>query len=282
MVSIRQTFTGSALVGAAMVLIVLVLAIGAPWLALHDPAKQDLSAKLLPPAFTAGGNWAHPFGTDGLGRDLWARIIWGLRTSLLVAVPAVALAVIVGVGIGTLAGYFAGIADALLMRLTDIQMAFPFIILAISILSVTTPGILVLIVVLSLAAWPTYARVMRSIVLVDAQADYVLVARSIGASHARIIVQYLLRNVFLTVLILSTLDVATMIVLEALLSFLGLGIQPPTPSLGVVMADGRNYLAIGGWWITTMPGVMILFALLGMNLLGDALQSRLDPRLRRL
>ncbi len=282
MVSIRQTFTGSALVGAAMVLIVLVLAIGAPWLALHDPAKQDLSAKLLPPAFTAGGNWAHPFGTDGLGRDLWARIVWGLRTSLLVAVPAVALAVIVGVGIGTLAGYFAGIADALLMRLTDIQMAFPFIILAISILSVTTPGILVLIVVLSLAAWPTYARVMRSIVLVDAQADYVLVARSIGASHARIIVQYLLRNVFLTVLILSTLDVATMIVLEALLSFLGLGIQPPTPSLGVVMADGRNYLAIGGWWITTMPGVMILFALLGMNLLGDALQSRLDPRLRRL
>jgi peptide/nickel transport system permease protein len=282
MLSIRQTFTGSALVGGAMVLIVLVLAIGAPWLALHDPAKQDLSAKLLPPAFTAGGNWAHPFGTDGLGRDLWARIIWGLRTSLLVAVPAVALAVIVGVGIGTLAGYFAGIADALLMRLTDIQMAFPFIILAISILSVTTPGILVLIVVLSLAAWPTYARVMRSIVLVDAQADYVLVAKSIGASHARIIVQYLLRNVFLTVLILSTLDVATMIVLEALLSFLGLGIQPPTPSLGVVMADGRNYLAIGGWWITTMPGVMILFALLGMNLLGDALQSRLDPRLRRL
>jgi peptide/nickel transport system permease protein len=194
----------------------------------------------------------------------------------------VALAVIVGVGIGTLAGYFAGIADALLMRLTDIQMAFPFIILAISILSVTTPGILVLIVVLSLAAWPTYARVMRSIVLVDAQADYVLVARSIGASHARIIVQYLLRNVFLTVLILSTLDIATMIVLEALLSFLGLGIQPPTPSLGVVMADGRNYLAIGDWWITTMPGVMILFALLGMNLFGDALQSRLDPRLRRL
>ena len=265
-----------------MVVIVVTLAVGAPALALHDPVKQDLSVRLLPPAFLAGGDWVHPFGTDALGRDLWARIVWGLRTSLLVAVPAVALAVILGVGIGTISGYFGRLVDTMLMRLTDIQMAFPFIILAIAILSVTTPGPLVLIIVLSLAAWPTYARVVRSITLVDSQADYVLVAKSMGASHLRIIVQYLLRNIFLTVVILSTLDIATMIVLEALLSFLGLGIQPPTPSLGVVMADGRNYLPIGDWWITTMPGVMILFAMLGMNLLGDGLQSKLDPRLRRL
>lgn len=277
---VTQTFRGGTLAGAVLVAIVLVLAIGAPLFSLHAPQQQDVAHSLLPPAFQ-GGTWAHPLGTDALGRDLWARIVYGLRTSLLVAVPAVVLGACVGMLMGLLAGYFGGFVDTVLMRLTDIQMAFPFIILAIAILSVTQPGPGVLIVVLSLSTWPTYARVIRSIVMVDGQSEYVLAARSMGASHQRIIVRYLLRNLWLSVAVLSTLDVATLIILEALLSFLGLGIQPPTPSLGNIMADGKAYLMLGQWWPTTLPGVMILLTLLGLNLMGDGLQSRLDPRLRR-
>ncbi len=280
--ALRNVFTGSTLVGAVMVLFVIVLAVGAPWFALYDPNKQDVLHSLAPPAFLSGGSWSHPLGTDALGRDLWARIVLGLRTSLLVSIPAVILGAGLGVCVGMLAGYFGGGIDTVLMRLTDVQMAFPFIILAIAILSVTPPSPGVLIVVLSLSAWPIYARVTRSIVMVDGQSEYVLAARSMGAGHVRIILRYLLRNLLISVAVLSTLDIATMIVLEALLSFLGMGIQPPTPSLGNVMADGKEYLVLGVWWIATLPGIVILFTLFGLNLMGDGLQSKLDPRLRRL
>lgn len=280
--ALRNVFTGSTLVGTVMVLCVIVLAVGAPWFALYDPNKQDVLHSLAPPAFLSGGSWSHPLGTDALGRDLWARIVLGLRTSLLVSIPAVILGAGLGVCVGMLAGYFGGKIDTVLMRLTDVQMAFPFIILAIAILSVTSPSPGVLIVVLSLSAWPIYARVTRSIVMVDGQSEYVLAARSMGAGHTRIILRYLLRNLLISVAVLSTLDIATMIVLEALLSFLGMGIQPPTPSLGNVMADGKEYLVLGVWWIATLPGIVILFTLFGLNLMGDGLQSKLDPRLRRL
>jgi len=280
--NLREIFSGATLIGAIIVAIVLVLAVGAPIFALHDPQQQNVANRLGVPVFLHGGSWTHPLGTDGLGRDLWARIVWGLRTSLLVSVPAVALGASLGVIIGTLAGYFAGTVDAVLMRLTDVQMAFPFIILAIAILSIAPPGPVVLVVVLSLSAWPIYARVIRSIVMVDSQSEYVLAAKSMGASSVRIIVRYLLRNLFLSVVVLSTLDIATMTILEALLSFLGLGIQPPTPSLGNIMADGREYMALGSWWLSTLPGVAILITLFGLNLLGDGLQTKLDPRLRRL
>jgi peptide/nickel transport system permease protein len=273
--------SGSAIIGLVLVLIVLILAIGAPLLSLHDPQFIDIKQKMAKPIFLSGGSWDHPLGTDALGRDLWARIIYGLRMSLIISVLAVALAVIMGLTIGILAGYFGGIAESVLMRITDVQMAFPFIILAIAILSVTKPGPLVLVLVLSLSSWPVYARVIRTMVIVDSKSDYVLVAKAMGASHFRIIRRYILRNLLLGVAIMSTLDIATIIVLEALLGFLGLGIQPPTPSLGNIMADGKNYLPLGKWWITTLPGVAILITLLGLNLLGDALQSKLDPRLRR-
>jgi peptide/nickel transport system permease protein len=280
--TLRDVFSGYTLVGAILVGIVLVLALGAPLFDMHDPQLQDIGNRLTPPAFMDGGSWNHLLGTDGLGRDLWSRILWGLRTSLLVAVPAVILAAGLGVLVGTLSGHFGGATDALLMRLTDIQMAFPFIILAIAILSVATPGPMILIIVLSLSAWPIYARVVRSIAMVDSRSEYVLAARAMGASHFRIIVRYLLRNLVLSIIVLSTLDIATMIVLEAMLSFLGLGIQPPTPSLGSVMSDGREYMALGIWWITTLPGVAILLTLFGLNLMGDGLQAKLDPRLRKL
>jgi peptide/nickel transport system permease protein len=272
---------GSAIVGLILVLLVLVLAIGAPILSLHDPQAIDIKNKAAPPIFLAGGTWDHPLGTDGLGRDLWSRIVYGLRTSLVISVLAVALAVMIGLTVGILAGYFGGASESILMRITDVQMAFPFIILAIAILSVTQPGPLVLILVLCLSTWPIYARVIRTMVMVDSGSDYVLVAKAMGASHWRIIRRYIMRNLLLGVIIMSTLDIATIIVLEALLGFIGLGIQPPTPSLGNIMADGRSYLALGQWWITTLPGVAILITLLGLNLVGDSLQSNLDPRLRR-
>jgi peptide/nickel transport system permease protein len=279
---LRSALTSvSAIIGAVLVAVVLILAIAAPLAAIHNPQTQDVRNATKPPAFLAGGNWDHPLGTDALGRDLWARIVYGLRTSLVISVLAVMLAVLVGMTVGVVAGYFGGIAETALMRLTDVQMAFPFIILAIAILSVTKPGPLVLVLVLSLASWPIYARVIRTLVIVDSQADYVLVAKAMGASHWRVIGRYLLRNLLLGVVIMSTLDIATIIVLEALLGFIGLGIQPPTPSLGNIMADGKGYLPLGKWWITTLPGVAILITLLGLNLLGDALQSKLDPLLRR-
>lgn len=271
----------SAIVGIVLVAVVLTLAIAAPVFAIHDPQAQDVRNAMKPPAFLAGGSWQHPLGTDALGRDLWARIVYGLRTSLVISVFAVLLAVAVGTTVGVLAGYFGGALESVLMRVTDVQMAFPFIILAIAILSVTQPRPFVLVLVLSLASWPIYARVIRTLVMVDNQADYVLVAKAMGASHWRVIRRYLLKNLMLSVTIMSTLDIATIIVLESLLGFIGLGIQPPTPSLGNIMADGKNYLALGKWWITTLPGVAILVTLLGLNLLGDALQSRLDPRLSR-
>lgn len=278
---VKALSSGGAIVGLLLILLVVILTIGAPILSLHDPQAIDIKNKAAPPIFLSGGDWNHPLGTDGLGRDLWARIVYGLRTSLVISVLTVALAVTIGMTVGIVTGYFGGFAETALMRATDVQMAFPFIILAIAILSVTQPGPLVLILVLSLSTWPIYARVIRTMVIVDSGSDYVLVAKAMGASHWRIIRRYILRNLWLGVLIMSTLDIATIIVLEALLGFIGLGIQPPTPSLGNIMADGRNYLALGQWWITTLPGVAIVITLLGLNLLGDSLQSKLDPRLRR-
>jgi peptide/nickel transport system permease protein len=279
--TLRYAFSGYTLIGAILVLLVVIVSLAAPIFAMRDPRSQDVAHRLAVPVFMHGGTWRHPLGTDGLGRDLWARIVYGLRTSLLISVPAVLIAATLGVVIGISAGYFGGYVNAVLMRLTDIQMAFPFIILAITILSVLAPGPVILIVVLSLSAWPIYARIVRSIALVDGRSEYVLAAQAMGASHSRIIVRYLLRNLIVSLLILSTLDIASMIILEALLSFLGLGIQPPGMSLGTVMADGKDYLSTGVWWITTMPGIAILIMLLGLNLLGDGLQSKLDPKLRR-
>lgn len=278
LLTVRSRFRGSTLAGGVLAAIILVVAVGAPLFQIHPPELQDVSNRLAPPAFAGGGSLSHPLGTDGLGRDLWSRIIWGLRTSLIISVPAVIIAAAFGTAVGTLAGYFGRGIDALLMRITDIQMAFPFIILAIAILSVAQPGPVVLIIVLSLSAWPIYARVVRSVAMVDSHSEYVLAARAMGASHTRILWRYLLRNLGLSIVVLSTLDIATMIVLEAMLSFLGLGTQPPGISLGSVMADGREYMAFGIWWITTLPGFAILITLLGLNLLGDGLQSKRDGR----
>ena len=271
----------SSFIGSVMVFIVVFVSLAAPILAPYDPALQNVKEAFTPPMWEDGGSPSHILGTDGLGRDLLSRIMFGLRTSLVISFCSVMLLLTIGVSIGLVSGYYGGgILDTLLMRITDVQMALPFIVLAITILAVLEPTIPVLIFVLALVQWPLYARVIRGIVLVERGSDYVLAAKAMGASDFRILTRYLLRNILIAVLILSTLDMAALMIGEATLSFIGLGVQPPTPSLGNIMSDGRLKLALY-WWITTLPGVVIFFTILGLNLLGDGLQMILDPRLRK-
>lgn len=232
----------------------------------------------MPPVFMEGGSWNHILVTDGNGRDLFSRILYGLRISLSLSSAAVLIAVFLGFSVGITAGFFGGIIDTLLMRLVDIQLAFPYVVLAVAVLSVVRPTIPILAIVLSLATWAFYARVIRATVLTERQSDYISYARVAGASHLQIL-WLIFRNLMPPFAVVITMDIATMIIWEALLGFLSLGVQPPTPSWGNIMADGKSYI-VTAWWITAMPGVAIFITLFSINLLGDSLQKWLDPRLR--
>lgn len=267
-------------VGVILVAVVFFVAIFAPLISPHDPIKQDLAKALAPPIWMQGGDLTHILGTDTVGRDLLSRIIFGIRNSLLVSISAVVVAVTIGLTVGLVSGYFGGIVHTILMRLTDIQMAFPFILLAIAILGAPEMRGEGIILVLALASWPTYARVIRSVVLTEKEMDYVVIARSMGASSLRIIAKYLARNILIPISVLATLDIATMIIYESILGFIGLGVMPPTPTIGNIIGDGRNFL-LTAWWIATLPGLAIVAILFSFNLFGDALQGELDPRLRQ-
>lgn len=266
------TFSGT------IVLILVICAVFAPQISPHDPLRQDPKIKLMPPVFMEGGSWNHILGTDGNGRDLFSRILYGLRISLSLSSAAVLIAVFLGFSVGITAGFFGGIIDTLLMRLVDIQLAFPYVVLAVAVLSVVRPTIPILAIVLSLATWAFYARVIRATVLTERQSDYISYARVAGASHLQIL-WLIFRNLMPPFAVVITMDIATMIIWEALLGFLSLGVQPPTPSWGNIMADGKSYI-VTAWWITAMPGVAIFITLFSINLLGDSLQKWLDPRLR--
>ena len=269
--------------GLTLIVMTLACTFFAPLVAPHDPFEQNVKIRLAPP-FWVGGEKYNPqyiLGTDQVGRDLLSRIIYGVRTSLLISFAAVAVAVLIGVTVGLFSGFFSpGLIDTILMRITDIQLAFPFIVLAISILTLVRPTPLLIILVLSLAAWPLYARVIRSIIITEKNADYVVAAKAMGASDLRIVINYIARNAIPPVFIVATIDIATMAVFESLLSFIQLGVQPPGISLGNIMADAKNYIAMA-WWIAGLPGFAILFTVLGFNLVGDSLQKYIDPRLRR-
>jgi peptide/nickel transport system permease protein len=270
-------------VGLILVIIALACTFFAPWVAPHNPYQQDVRHRLAPPFWIGGDKYlpGYVLGTDQLGRDLLSRMIYGIQTSLIIGVTAVALAISIGVTVGLFSGFFSpGITDTILMRITDIQLAFPFIVLAIAILTLVRPTPLIIICVLSLAAWPMYARVIRSIIIMEKEADYVTAARVQGASNLRLVVNYIARNVIPPVFIVGTIDIATMVVFESLLSFIQLGVQPPQISLGNIMADGKNYIATAPW-ITGLPGFAIMFTVLGFNLMGDSLQKYIDPKLRR-
>lgn len=268
----------TASVSGVMVLILIFCAIFAPYISPHDPLRQNPKDRLLPPVFMEGGSWDHVLGTDGNGRDLFSRILHGLSISLVLSVSAVLIALCVGVTIGMIAGFFGGVIDTVLMRLVDVQLAFPYVVLAVAILSLARPTISILAIVLSLATWAFYARVICSSVLTQRQADYITAARVAGVGN-RGILWLIFRNLIPPFAVVLTMDVATMIIWEALLGFIGLGVQPPTPSWGNIMADGKNYI-VTAWWIATLPGIAIFITLFSINLLGDSLQKWLDPRLR--
>ena len=252
------------------------LALLAPFIAL-DPLAQSLRDRLLPPAWIEEGSMKHLFCTDQLGRDLLGRLLIGLRVSLVIGLVAATSSALIGVTLGMLAGYFRGATESVIMRLADIQLAFPLLVLAIAILALVGGSLIPLVLVLSLFGWAVYARVVRAAVLVQRQMDYVSAARTAGASHLRIMFRHLLPNVTATVLVLWTFSVAQMVVLEGALSFLGLGVRPPAPSIGGIMSDGRQLLELA-WWLTVVPGTALVALVVAFNALGDDLRDWLDPR----
>ena len=232
----------------------------------------NLASRLTPP-FT---NPAHLFGTDPLGRDVLARVVWGGRISLLVGVASVAGAVIIGVVMGLVAGYYRGIWDIIVMRFADIQLALPFILLAITFMAIIGGGLTNIIILMIVSQWVQYARVVRGQVLTLREREFVLSARSFGVSSFNLIRHHLVPNLLGPVIVLMTLNVANNILLESSLTFLGLGVDPSTPSWGGMLADGRTYLQTA-WWVSVFPGLIIFLTVLGLNLLGDWLRDRLDP-----
>lgn len=243
----------------------------APLIAPLGSEAMNLADRLKPP-----GVDGHLFGTDAIGRDILARIPHGGRISLTVGFVSVAVSLIVGVGIGLLAGFYRGVLDMVLMRIADVQLSFPFILLAITVIAVIGPGLWKLIFVMALTQWVQYARMVRGQVLSLREQDAVQATRALGASDARIVLRHMLPNLIGPVIVLATLNVANNILLESGLTFLGLGIDPLIPSWGGMLADGRNYMQTA-WWVATFPGLAITVTVLGFNLLGDWLRDRLDP-----
>ena len=265
------------LLGLIIVLISGLTAIFAPLVTPHDPAQINTAHMFLPPAWMDGGMKEHLLGTDNLGRDVFSRVVYGTRISLIVGILAVVVSGAIGLFIGLIAGYYGGFIDNALMRIVDAFLAIPNILFMLVILGVLGPSLLTLILVLGLTNWIIYARMIRGEVLSIKERDYVTASRSIGTKNFQIIIKHVLPNVFSSFIVISTLSVATTIILEASLSFLGLGVQSPNVSWGGMLSEGRNHLATS-WWIATFPGIAITMTVLGIIFLGDWLRDLLDPR----
>ncbi|HSE95061.1 MAG TPA: ABC transporter permease [Methylomirabilota bacterium] len=269
----------TALFGLLVFASVVAAAVLAPAVAPFDPRAQNISQRLRPPAAADADGQIHWLGTDHLGRDILARILYGSRIALLVGLAAVAIAGSLGLVVGLLSGYHGGRVDDVLMRLADIQLAFPFILLAIAVIGVLGPSLRNIIVVIGVSGWVVYARIVRGEVLTLREREFVQAAVALGSPARRIILRHIVPNVLTPWLVIATLDMARVIVIESALSFLGLGVQPPTPTWGGMLADGRVYLSTA-WWLATFPGLAILATVLGINLLGDGLRDTFDPRLK--
>jgi peptide/nickel transport system permease protein len=249
----------------------------APWLAPHSPTAGELSARLRPPVWQDGGSGQRFLGSDALGRDVLSRLLWGARVSLPIALAATALGAVVGSALGLLAGYYRGAIDGVVTKLIDVQLGFPFVLFAISVIAVAGPSLTVLVVVLAIGGWVSHARIVRGLVLSLREREYVQAAGALGAGTLRIVRRYLLPNLVSVILVMATFDVGRIIILESTLSFLGLGVQPPTPSWGSDLRDAAVYVR-QAWWTATFPGLAIMVVVLGVNLLGDGLRDALDPR----
>lgn len=271
---LREAWSSSAFrIGFFIFALLLFGALIYPELTSIDPTKMNVRARLTPPLFLGEGwSWAHPLGTDQLGRDLLLRCLVGLRYSVLIGCATVVLMFLVGCGLGLISGFKGGFTDTIIMRVTDAQLSIPMIILAITILGVSRPTVPAIILVLGLSGWPLYARVARSAALAEKGKEYIKGERVLGASDWRIILRFLAPAILPPIAFVAVLDVASIMIFESILGFIGLGIQPPTPTFGNIIADGRKYL-INAWWIATMPGMFLLVTLTSLNLMGSAMES---------
>jgi peptide/nickel transport system permease protein len=256
-------------------------ALFAPYLALHDPVEGDIIRKSIPPVWMERGTPEHPLGTDRFGRDVLSRIIYGTRISLVVSLIAIGVAGTVGTAVGLISGYRGGVTDAMLMRLTDIALSLPTILIAVVLVAVSEPSFRNVILVIALLLWPRFARQVRGETLAIKEQEFVALAVVAGRSSSWIISRHIFPNVVPTLLVVCTLQVGYVILLEGTLSFLGVGVPPPSPAWGLMIADGRGFLATA-WWISLFPGLAMLLTVLAVNLMGDWLRDRLDPKLRQL
>ncbi len=265
---------------AAVILAVIVAsAVFAPWISPHDPLTVNIRHRLAPPAWMAGGTPTHLLGTDPVGRDLLSRVIYGGRVSLVVGVSAVVLSATIGVLLGLGAGYFGGRTDWTIMTAVNVMLTFPFVLLALAVIAVLGPNLVNMIVVLGAAGWPIYARIIRAETMAIREREFVVAGRALGMSHARLIFRQILPNLVSAIVVIATLQVAQVIILESFLSFLGLGIQPPTPAWGNMLGEGRVYM-LNSWWIATFPGSAIFLTTLVINLMGNALRDWFDPHMK--
>lgn len=269
----------TAFLGAIIVLSFILIAILAPFVAPHDPLKASIVNRLQPPFWIEGGSSTYILGADEIGRDILSRIIYGARVSILVGLVTVAISGFLGTLLGSFAGYFRGRFDAILSRFADLLLSFPYLIFAIFLMSIVGPGFFNLIVILCFKSWVNFFRLSRGEMISEKTKEYVEAAQALGESDIKIIFKEILPNIIHSLLVLATLRVGFFIILEASLSFLGLGIQPPTPAWGSMINSGRAYM-LSAWWVSTIPGIALLILVLSINLLGEGLRDILDPRLK--
>ena len=275
----RRRLSFRAVFGLTVLLCMGGAALLAPQIAPWDPGRQMLLKRLRPPMWEARGLREHPLGTDHLGRDILSRILYGGRISLGVGLSAVTLSCLIGVTLGLLAGFHGGRTDALIMRVVDVFLAIPYILLAMGVVFALGPSLLNVILVMAVTRWVQFARIVRADVLSIREREFVSGARARGSRSARLLLRHVLPNALTPIIVVATLELAFMIIYESALSFLGLGVQPPTPTWGWMLSDGRNYVATA-WWLATFPGLAIMLTVLAVNLLGDWLRDTLDPRLK--
>jgi peptide/nickel transport system permease protein len=262
-----------------LLLLLVVVAVAAPWLAPLNPTRINVLTTLKPPFWMSGGSTKNLLGTDSLGRDILSQLIYGARVSLLVGFTVVIAGGTLGTVLGLVAGYYGGLVDDVIMRIADIQLAFPFILMAITFLAVLGPGLGNVILVLVFGSWMNYARVMRGQVLSLREKEFIEAAHAIGTRTRSILFRHLLPNALTPIIVIASFSVASTIIAEASLSFLGLGVRPSTPSWGAMLANGREHIT-DSWWLVVIPGFAIMLTVLAINILGDWLRDRLDPRLR--
>jgi len=281
---LRAIFQVRQFPGVAMAILVFLLVIPgifAEWIAPHDPIKGSLALRLKPPMWEKGGSITYPLGTDKVGRDVLSRIIYGARVSLRVSIEGILVSGFIGTALGLISGYFGGRVDALIMRLVDISISLPIILVALVFVAALGPSFATVIAVITILLWARYARQVRGETLSIKERDFIARARVAGASHFRIMFRYLLPNVVNTLIVLATLQVGFVIIFESSLSFLGAGIPRPTPAWGLMVADGRE-LIVTAWWISMFPGIAIMLTVLSFNLVGDWLRDHLDPKLKNI